>query len=325
MVKTDIERNGKIVLFLNQLSIFVLLVVLFFGALYMFAGDLTLAIPVSVVLVVLMFIISNSLIRSKMKLKKSGFSVGARIAWFIYILLIIPVTIIAIHGFSIEFLDKDSIQKQGMAKVKLIKDLNEDFVSQYEKYCDELNLCMNKSYHLYAGGGWTAVDAVEQADCDVPANAIESLTYSEYGTQINGYVDDKRSDFEEMAESNFSGGLEDYLSDRSNLIKNWNRFLIASELSAIDTLLMRSEKDLSEFLNQKANGRSLSVWDSNVAKSTLIAKPFEVIKRGFNLGVYGAVFLLHLFLLLPYLVAPKKTYPPGGRKKNLDNGGVTVR
>lgn len=321
MAKSDIDRKEKIVLFLNQLSIFLLLVVLFFGALYMFSGNLTVAVPISLVLVILMFIISNSLIGAKMQRKKSGFSVGARVAWGIYILLIIPVTVIAIHGFTIEFYDKKDIQDDALAKINYIQELNQNFIDQYQSYCTDLNLCLNEQYQNYRDG----LDASDAADnCGVPDVIITGLTSSGYATQIKTYVDDQRASFEAKANENFGEDLETFLTNQTDLVKNWNRFKIAAALTEIDSLISHSETELGKYLNDNADSRQLTILNPQFSETSVLAQPFVILKRGVNVPVYLTVLFLHFFLLLPYLMAPKKTYGVGRKKKSDDVNGIGV-
>jgi hypothetical protein len=304
MEKKSIQSE-KTSAFAQQVSLFILLVALFLGSLYMFDGNLIIAIPISIILVAIMYYIIWHMVGAKMDKKRSGFSLGNRMLWVLYVMVSIPVTTIVVHAFNVEFKERATIESEALLKTKTLNDLKNEYKNSYGVFLNSRQTEMNYYIPLYINKSLNASDL--KAKINVNDVFVSGIDPNNYSAAINSYIDMERFKFE-RADTSLFGKTDDYIQKQESKIRNFSRLSINFVLNDLDEKLKLSFDELNKYLMVNADGAKLKIDINPYLKPTLITHPIDLLKKQMSISVILVVIFLHLLLLLPYIVAPSRKY-----------------
>ena len=315
------NKSEKTIATAQQVSLFILLVGLFLGSLYMFNGGLLLAIPISILLVVAMYYIVWYMVGAKMGKKRSGFSIGDQMLWVFYAVISIPVTFIVLHAFNVEIQERKTIEQQGLAKVKALRDLKNEYVKTYEIYLNQTATNMNYFIPNYLNGSLSASDL--KLKINVNDAFISGIDPNNPTASVQSYIGIERMKFE-IADTSLFGDTQKYLNLQEGKIRNFSRLSINFVLSDLDEKLKVSKQSLNLYLAKNAKGKYLEFNIEPYTKATLIAQPLTLLQKQLNPLLLVIVLLINGLMLLPYLMAPSRSYskPKKSNEKKPSSGGV---
>jgi hypothetical protein len=289
----------------QQVSLFILLVALFLGSIYMFNGSLMLAIPLSIILVVAMYYIVWYMVGAKMGKKRAGFSIGDQMLWIFYVLISVPVTFIVLHAFNVEFNERLNIEKQGLDKVNALRALKNDYEKTYEIFLNKTEANMNYFIPNYLNGNLSESELKQRINVNDPF--INGLDASNPTKSVREYIDIERSKFK-SADTSLFGDTQTYLDLQENKIRNFSRLSINFVLTDLDEKLKISKDKLDDYLNKNAKGGHIEFNIEPYINPTLIAQPLKLLQQEINPILFLIILLINGLLLLPYLMAPARAY-----------------
>lgn len=312
-------QSEKTIAFAQQVSLFILLVSLFLGSLYMFDGSLLVAIPTSVILVAGMYYIGQHMVSAKMGKKRSGFSFGDRVLWIIYAIISIPVTFIVLHAFNVEIQERQTIEQQGLEKVKALSDLKLEYQNTYESFLNQTEVNMNYFIPNYLNDILSTDDLKRKIN--VNDAFISGIDPNNPTSSVHSYISIERMKFQ-TADTSLFGDTQKYLNLQEGKIRNFSRLSINFVLSDLDEKLKLSKKKLNDYLIKNTRGRKLEFKVESYTKATLIAQPLALFQKQLNPMLLVIILLIHGLLLLPYLMAPARSYTSTSGKTKGGNSDV---
>jgi len=313
-------KTEKIIASAQQLSMFVLLVALFLGTLYMFNGSLLFAIPTSVILVAGMYYIVGYMVGAKMGKKRSGFSFGDRMLWLLYAVISIPVTFIVLHAFNVEIQEKQTIEQQGIKKVKALSDLKREYENTYKNYLSQTERNMNHFIPIYLLGVLTPDELKKRIN--VNDAFINGMDPSYPTASVRSYINIEQMKFQ-RADTSLFGETQKYIDLQEGKIRNFSRLSINFVLTDLDEKLKLSKKSLNDYLFENADGKDIKFNIKPYTTPTLIAQPLTLLQKQMNPLLFVIILLIHGLLLLPYFMAPAKTYEGSRKPKSKKPDGVS--
>jgi hypothetical protein len=324
------EKSTNLIQTLQYISLFIVLIGLFLGSMYAFDGNLFIAFPLSFGLVALLYYFLDLMIAVRLQTKRSGTSMGIKMLWGLYAISVIPVSLLVLHMINIEFLEREEIQKEGMQKIYGLQEIKNSYNNTLEGWVKTKRNNLINDLLLYKQGLLTdgdihlrnkvSVDFVNSID----RSSVESITFG----VDSGFVKFERLKFERHLEQVF-GENTDFINDHAKVIEGWSRFKIGKSLNDLDASIPRIANELNDFLKAKTAGKTLSYNKSKLTKPSLINQPLKLFMKHLSVLSILVVTLVNGLILLPYFIAPKKTYRSGSKSnpvsRNSNTGGVTKR
>jgi hypothetical protein len=298
-------KSEKTIAFAQQISIFFLFVGLFLGSIYMFDGNLLIAIPTSAILVAGMYYIVWYMVGAKMGKKRGGFSFGDRMIWVLYALVSIPVTFIALHAFNVEIQERAIIEQKGLEKVKTLSDLKKEYEKTYEDYLRLTKSKMDRYIPDYVDGSITE----DQLKSYINVNSafISGIDPSDTDASVRSFIGIERMKFE-RADTSLFGETKKYIDLQEGKIRNFSRLSINHVLTDLDEKLKESKETLNNYLKENAKGATLRIDIDKAVQPTLIAQPWSLFNKQLNPLTLVIIVLIQLLMLIPYFMAPSRTY-----------------
>jgi len=315
---------------IQYISLFIILIGLFLGSMYVFDSNLFISIPLSFGLVTLLYFFSDIIIAEKMERKKSGFKIGVKMLWALYIVSAIPVNVFILHSLNVELYEKTEIQNIANQKIKLLRQLKNDYTASYEGYLKVKKSNLTTDVYQF-GQGILSVEQVAQKN-KVSIELINSLDNTSLIAAENAIetalISYDRKKFLRQDTMIF-GNTTSYLEQKSQIINGWERFAVNNVLNELDEYLPETYNKLNSFLQE--NAYKTLVYNKSIAdQKTLITQPIPLLIKHVGISSFIILILTNLLLLTPYLLAPSKVYKPRGRRgriteteKTPGNGGVT--
>ena len=322
MSKTNKIQN--FVQLTQYISLFIILIGLFLGSMYAFDSNLFISIPLSFGLVTLLYYFSDFIIAEKMDRKKSGFKIGVKMLWILFIVVAIPVNILILHSLNVELYEKTEIQNVANQKINLLRQLKADYTANYEAYLKVKKSKLTTDVYQYEQGLLTVEQVASQNN--VSQELINSLDRTSLIAAENSIetalISYDRKKFLRQDTMIF-GNTNTYLEQKSQVINGWDRFAVNNTLNELDAYLPTTYNKLNVFLQTNAN--STLTFNKTVAdQQTLIAQPISLLVKHIGISSLLIVFLTNLLLLAPYLLAPSKAFKPRKKQSSkTSSGGVT--
>ena len=252
------ERRKMAVSVAQGCSLFIIFIGVFLGALYSFAGNLFVAAPLSILVLVALYFFVLNLIAAKTERKRSGFSLGIKLSLILLLLISIPVSVLILHAVNIEFYEKHEIIAIGKNKIEVLSDLKSEYSKNYTQYLKNRRQAIIDNLTKLDNG---IIDASSvKAVLRVDEAFIQSHRKGWPNVSADAYVSAEKLKFL-RADTSIFGNTESYLEKQSVKITTWNRFAINNALSELDSNVSRTHTDLNEFLVKNADGFPLKELD----------------------------------------------------------------
>ena len=276
MSKTN--KIESLIQFTQFASLFIILVGIFLGSMYIFEANLFLSALISFGLVAILYYFIDIMIAARM------------------------------DTFNIEISEKAEIQRIGKEKIETLRKLKVDYQSSYESYLKEkrgqLIADINQS-----NAGLLSADEVAQKN-KVNIELVNQIDKSSLLTITSG-VDSSYIRFERQKflreDTAIFGNTESYLNRKNEIISGWQRFALNEALNDLDKYLPLTHAKLNQFLQSKA-GKTLQYNKSEAEMKTNINKPMDLLLLRFGIVHLILLILVNALLLTPYFIAPKKVY-----------------
>jgi hypothetical protein len=306
MSKTN--KIESLIQFTQFASLFIILVGIFLGSMYIFEANLFLSALISFGLVAILYYFIDIMIAARMDTKKNGLNLGMKVLWIIFIATAIPVNLLIMHTFNIEISEKAEIQRIGKENIETLRKLKVDYQSSYESYLKEkrgqLIADINQS-----NAGLLSADEVAQKN-KVNLEFVNQIDKTSLMTITSG-VDSSYIRFERQKflreDTAIFGNTESYLNRKNEIISGWQRFALNEALNDLDKYLPLTHAKLNQFLQSKA-GKTLQYNKSEAEMKTNINKPLDLLLLRFGIVHLILLILVNALLLTPYFIAPKKVY-----------------
>jgi hypothetical protein len=256
--------------------------------------------------------------------KKSGFKIGVKMLWILFIVVAIPVNILILHSLNVELYEKTEIQNVANQKINLLRQLKADYTANYEAYLKVKKSKLTTDVYQYEQGLLTVEQVASQNN--VSQDLINSLDRTSLIAAENSIetalISYDRKKFLRQDTMIF-GNTNTYLEQKSQVINGWERFAVNNTLNELDAYLPTTYNKLNVFLQTNAN--STLTFNKTVAdQQTLIAQPISLLVKHIGISSLLIVFLTNLLLLAPYLLAPSKAFKPRKKQSSkTSSGGVT--
>jgi hypothetical protein len=306
MSKTS--KIESLIQFTQFVSLFIILVGIFLGSMYIFEANLFLSAIISFGLVAILYYFIDIMIAARMDTKKNGLNLGMKMLWIIFIVTAIPVNLLIMHTFNIEISEKAEIQRIGKAKIETLRKLKVDYRTAYESYLKEKRGSLISDIDMCHAGLLSVPDAARKNN--VKEDLINNIDQSSLITITSG-VDSSYIKFERMKflreDTAIFGNTETYLNRKNDIITGWQRFALNEALSDLDKYLPLTYSKLNQFLESKA-GKTLVYNKAEAEMKTNINKPMDLLLLRFGIVHLILLILVNALLLTPYFIAPKKVY-----------------
>jgi hypothetical protein len=323
-MKTANEKRITATLQLTQMiSLFILLIGLFLGSFYWFEGNLFLATPVSILIVVATYYIMHHLISSRMETKRRGVQLKKFLLWPLYFIITAPAMFVVLHMFNVEINEKEEIVHLGKSKVECVEEIKADFKTAYLAYLAAREVEINDAFTSRENGMLSSDMEMLNKPYNIPQSAIELWRNGIPQNEIvNSWFTLKRDLFRKI-EADVLQNATKYLINLESRFDNWDRFELNNSLKQLDEDIERVFSEYDGALKEHANGRRMLPVDDNYKKISLLKDPVSMMKKHFGLSSIFLFVILQLLILLPYFLAPKREYN-NGKKKNEEGTGPEV-
>ena len=321
------ESNSKVeslVEFGLLASLFVILTGLFLGTMYAFDCNLFLSIPVSFGSIFLLYKLLDVLIGLRMETKKNSPHLGKVGLWTFFVLISLPVNLYINHMFNVEIFEKKNIQAAGNQKIACLDELQKQYNTSFSAFLAARRSNLVTDIQR-VGTGMLSINQAAQNN-KIQTSQIEVIDRSSLIT-IEAGVDSNIILYEKMKftrkESQVFGGDYKKFNDSLGIILNsWQRFALNGAMKQLDEKLRLSSDTLGAFLFRHT-GKQLSPPGQLCTEASPINQPLTMLQKHLDPSLLMIVFLVNALLLLPYFLAPQKTYPRPARQA--DDDGVTRR
>jgi hypothetical protein len=324
MTKSE-QRQNQIVTVTQGISLFCVFIGLFVGTLYAFDGNLFIAIPVSLVMLIGMYFFVIQLVAAKMERKRSGFTLGVKMSILLFLIISLPVSYYIVHAVNVEFYEKAKIQEIGLQKIECLRGLKKEYTADYSAYLsnrrqkmiDYLTQYDNK---LISASKVTAALEVNEAFVQTHIKWHGDIT-------ADNYIIAEKLRFL-RADTAIFGNTAKYLEAQTDIVTSWNRFAINNSLRDLDENLIKTHGELNAFLTENAKGNKLDPMDASCSSETNINQPLVLLKEHRSAKHLLLLFLIYFLLLLPYVIAPGRYYAKKSKRNSDEDGphkGPTIR
>ncbi|MFN5634549.1 MAG: hypothetical protein ACK49D_07740 [Flavobacteriia bacterium] len=313
-------KSEKTIAFAQQTSIFFLFVGVFLGSLYMFDGNLFMAIPTSAILVAGMYYIVWYMVGAKMGKKRGGFSFGERMIWVLYALVSIPVTFIALHAFNVEIQERAIIEQKGIEKLNTLNSLKGEYKKSYELFLDATRTDMIFQLNRCFVSEEITSDDLKRELPNIDDAFLRTVDKNNINESVTVFIDIERMKFVK-ADTSLFGKTQEYIDLQKGKIINFSRLSINGVLTDIDQKLTQSKEALNTYLKENAGGAQLKTNIDSALEPTLIAQPWALFNAQLNPLSFLIIVVIQFLMLIPYFMAPSRTY---GTRRKPDNGSSDV-
>jgi hypothetical protein len=321
------ERIKNVLVFLQGISLFIILVGLFLGTLYAFGGNLFIAIPISVILVLAIYFFLDHLIGLKMERKRGGFSIGAKAAIALFILVSIPSTIFIIHALNVELLEKDQIQQSAKNKLDEIQKLKINFEKEYTGYLDYETIFYEGLLIELKTRNKKNIEVAKAMNKSISDLIFVVNEYEKNNNYIRELVLKRKANFNRLIDFL---KIDSLIQKQNKIITSWDRFNINKTFKLLDENTIRIRKELNLELQRYKEEKSIELQNQlmlktnnlNVIKevkvNVLLEKPIELLIKHSGITFFVFIILIYCLMLLPYFAAPSVTY--GGAPSKTKKG-----
>jgi len=237
---------------LQYLSLFVQLILTFFGANYLLGGDIILAGVASAVLVIASFYLIEMLKKRKVHIAKTRFSIVSFLLWLLFALLCLPIDALVMHALNVELNAKDELQKYANDMASKNVEIIQLFDTENRRYNDDTELFAR-----------VALDAYVSTNSRTVKDSIRTLLASEkFGirdlSQITPANFTNNSIALKAALDTKSQKVRDSVNDRTEassaanlaLVSDWSRLKVVTALAELEDLLDQNTVQLDDFLER---------------------------------------------------------------------------
>ena len=306
MSKTS--KIESLIQFTQFVSLFIILVGIFLGSMYIFEANLFLSAIICFGLVVILYYFIDIMIAARMDTKKGGVNLGMKMLWMIFIITSIPVNLLILHTFNVEVSEKSEIQRIGQTKIEILRKLKRDYTTSYEFYLKEKRGKLIADVNQISAGLLSS-DQVAQKN-DVTSDLINQIDKSSLLT-ITAGIDSSFIRFERekflREETAIFGNTHAYLERKNEIISGWERFSLNEAFNDLDKTLPLTYSKLNNFLEAKAK-KTLQYNKTEAEMKTNINKPFDLLLSRFGIIHIVLLLMVNALLLAAYFIAPKKLY-----------------
>jgi hypothetical protein len=245
------------------------------------------------------------MVGAKMGKKRGGFSFGDRMIWVLYAVVSIPVTFIALHAFNVEIQERAAIEQKGLEKVSTLSNLKREYVKTYENYLRLTRSKMNRYIPYYVEGRIS--EAQLKSYLNVNSAFVSGIDPNDIDASVRSYIGIEQMKFE-RADTSLFGDTQKYIDLQEGKIRNFSRLSINHVLTDLDEKLKESKSVLNDYLVEYAGGKRLTTNIDKAIEPTLIAQPMALFKKQLNPLSFVIILLIQGLMLLPYFMAPSRTY-----------------
>ena len=328
MATTQKEKRAQSTVQIAQMvSLLILLVGLFLGSFYWFEGNLFLAIPVAVIVLIAVYYILNHLIGARMERKRSGPQVQAVLLWPLYTVISIMAMFIILHMINVEVYEKKEIQAIGLKKIEGVEKIRKNYEQSYNSYLNSWRAKMDEGINAYNKKQITLSELIEKFE--VPPFVGQEIL-NNGGGNVDQVIDQAILQLKAIFHAKDTlifGDAEQYVNGHLEVIESWDRFKLNSTMTSLDTDIDRCYSELAAFLLEKTTrkdlegnvtreGKNLIELGEEYRVSTLIGAPMKLLQKHF--GAIHLIFILIIqgLILLPYFMAPKRTFNKRKKKSS---------
>jgi hypothetical protein len=304
-------------------SLFVILTGLFLGTMYAFDCNLFLSIPVSFGSIFLLYKLLDLLIGLRMETKKNSPHLGKVGLWTFFVLISLPVNLYINHMFNVEIFEKNNIQAAGNQKIACLEELHKQYNASFNAFLTAKRSNLITDIQR-VGAGNLSIDQAAQNN-KIQTAQIDVIDRSSLIT-IEAGVDSNIILYEKMKftrkEAQVFGAFKPFRDSLRGIINGWQRFALNGAMKQLDEKLKLSSDTLGAFLS-RYTGKQLTPPGQLCTEASPINQPLTMLQKHLDPSLLMIVFLVNALLLLPYFLAPQKTYHKPARQA--DDDGVTRR
>jgi hypothetical protein len=309
------------------ISLFIILIGLFVGTMYAFDCNLFLSLPLSFGTVILLHKVLDILIGLRMDTKKNSPHFGVIGLWSFLGLLAIPVNLYINHMVNVEIMEKTEIQLSGNRKVNCLDQLHQQYNKSYNAWLDtrRSNIVTDIKQSLenprkfplnqVAQNNNITVEQIRQID-------RQSMITIQAGVDSNIILYDRMKFTRKEAQ--IFGNYQNYKDSVDRVFGSWQRFSLNKALASLDEKIKLSSDTLGAFLLRYTK-KPLDAADPVCTLPSMINRPIDLLVKHLGPSFFLILLLVNGLLVLPYFLAPKKTYRTNKASQSGADDGVTRR
>ena len=219
---------------------------------------------------------------------------------------------VVLHMFNVEINEKEEIVELGKSKVESIKGIKTNFKKSYKVYLRQRRTVLTSAFTKFIDRRLTAQELLAPPN-KIPQTAIDQLNNRIPQNDIlNNWYMVKLNSFRKI-DSNVLKNATRYLIEVESKFDNWDRFALNSSLVQLDEDIERVFREYDNALKSNADGRRMLPVDDKYKSVSLLEDPVSLMKKHFGLSSILLIFVVQFLILLPYFLAPKRTY---GKNQN---------
>lgn len=308
---------------LQFIGLFLILILSFFGANYIFEGDYIIPGFIAVVLVTFMYFLIEFLKKRKIQVTKNKFSSLSILLWLLFVIICLPIGFLTIHALNVEINAKKDLQDYADNIVFNNKEAINVFQSESNQYIEETYLLVSNLLNTYVNtNSKKDKDSIGQVLQGYPFyfSELEEITKSNYLNLANSF---------QSALEIKSSAVLDSVTERTNttiktnlpLIDTWSRLRVLKSIGTLEDLFQENVIQLDHFLRQenqrqdllyntfgKESTEPLNFIKGDDDKLRLITTDINLADPVFLWNLYKPfwlfipVLIFFLFLILPFIL-----------------------
>ncbi|NBO86600.1 MAG: hypothetical protein EBV00_00325 [Burkholderiaceae bacterium] len=308
--------NLKFLVFLSQaIGLLITLIGTFLGAFYWLKGSIIFASLIAVFSVGIMYFFVNQFCRAKAQRGRTGYPNKILLMFVLYGVISIVVSLMVLHCYNVEVLEKEEIKKQGQMKVNGLKQIYDNFKLKSTNWIEDYHLELETTIkELQQGRSVTAnTQKLEKTPFNFEAKEIQEWKTGSRGAGLTTLINEHKKVYQKSINDSYTnrlGGDTTYFNRNQDVFTRWNRLALFNAIIDLDQRIVEDY----QFLNAKIANftqNEITKLDVNIESMTQpleISNPTALAQKHKGLSTIFIVLGFQLLILLPFLLTSGRSF-----------------
>lgn len=312
------QQNFLFVDLISSIFLLILLIGNFLGLLYILDGSISFSILGSMFIVICYYFVIQMLKRNKQLMYKSNFLHPSFVFWILFFVLSIISFNLMSHFINIEYNCKEQIRNEASYKIKLVDSLVIEYKNRAGKDLQNFESELKTKLSYYKS---KPNNSLRNSLTNSPYNLSFTVVSNPNGININEVANAKVSPYQIQIENNIKNLDKNISTNNKKFIgvfDNWKRLSIGETYIKLNQYVEDNVKLINSKITELPLNKSEIKIDYNKKQLPLNSpSKLNLIYHPNYLFPTIVIFLIHIFILIPFFVWRIKIYEDND-KDNID-------